>query len=657
MKKQYQEIHTDAMSRINKFKELAKQGPFHVCIICNRCLYPRSLIAFQQDKYAEFDINVSSLLFPIPGKPEKICKTCDKSLKQSKVPPQAVRNKLQLFQGPTIMQNLNVLERILISRRILFKKILIMPKGQFPKVRGAICNVPIDTTDVMDVLPRGTDSTGLVSIKLKRKLQFRGHVCFQNVSPENIYQSLQYLKQNNDLYHDILIDIDEISDDLINLSEKDENESEIAEPPEIKFIDDNNCLEINEDPLDQYRLNGPETLLIPDKPPEQISIAPGENQIPTSILTDDHCEELAFPCLFPTGKFGFKVERDVPLSAARYFNQRLLNYTQLFASDSDYIFYALSVTQSLKLISQVNIAMKKACSGNLTAGMLSQDFLKRVKSFVSKNEAYQFMSNIPGTPAYWKKFLFEVLAMVKQLGLPTFFMTLSCADLRWDELIYIIAKLRGETLSQEQVDNLDFFERCAYLNLNPVLLARHFQYRLEAFFTTIVLNGSLGKVTYHVMRIEFQVRGSPHVHCFLWVLNAPTLKLNNVQEYTEFVDSVVKATVPDKEQNPELFDLVTTYQVHSHSKSCRKYKNKPCLYKFGKFFCNRTVVAVPLPDNISHEEKSFILKQRDKVLTTVKEYIDSNLNPRIPRTRNIFDPTKPDFEELPSIPEIQMQVC
>ena len=40
------------------------------------------------------------------------------------------------------------------------------------------------------------------------------------------------------------------------------------------------------------------------------------------------------------------------------------------------------------------------------------------------------MNPIKGTPAYWKMFLFEVLAMVKQLGLPTYFMTLSCADFR-----------------------------------------------------------------------------------------------------------------------------------------------------------------------------------------------------------------------------------
>ena len=35
-----------------------------------------------------------------------------------------------------------------------------------------------------------------------------------------------------------------------------------------------------------------------------------------------------------------------------------------------------------------------------------------------------------GAPAYWKKFLNEVLVLVKQLGIPTFFMRLSCTDLR-----------------------------------------------------------------------------------------------------------------------------------------------------------------------------------------------------------------------------------
>ena len=64
--------------------------------------------------------------------------------------------------------------------------------------------------------------------------------------------------------------------------------------------------------------------------------------------------------------------------------------------------------------------------------MLSNMFLETVKSFVSRDEACQFMDIIKGTPAYWKKFFCEVLSMIKQLGLSAFFMTLSSADLQSD---------------------------------------------------------------------------------------------------------------------------------------------------------------------------------------------------------------------------------
>ena len=43
----------------------------------------------------------------------------------------------------------------------------------------------------------------------------------------------------------------------------------------------------------------------------------------------------------------------------------------MFASDSDYVFFALSATQQMKLQSQINTALEKVCSGRMTAGMLS----------------------------------------------------------------------------------------------------------------------------------------------------------------------------------------------------------------------------------------------------------------------------------------------
>lgn len=98
------------------------------------------------------------------------------------------------------------------------------------------------------------------------------------------------------------------------------------------------------------------------------------------------------------------------LSPVKYFNQRLLNYTQLFSADSDYILYAWSVTQQLKLSSEISIGIKKVSPGQLTAGILSNNFTGVVNSRITKDNAYQFMSAIKGTPAHWKKFLLEVLA-------------------------------------------------------------------------------------------------------------------------------------------------------------------------------------------------------------------------------------------------------
>ena len=84
-----------------------------------------------------------------------------------------------------------------------------------------------------------------------------------------------------------------------------------------------------------------------------------------------------------------------------------------------------------------------------------------------------------GTQAYWKKFLHKVLAIVKQLGIPTFFLTLSCADLIWNELISIIPKLNWLNISEADINQMPYHKRCDTLNKNPALAVRHFQYRVE----------------------------------------------------------------------------------------------------------------------------------------------------------------------------------
>ena len=106
-------------------------------------------------------------------------------------------------------------KKVLVARRLLFRKIIIMPKGQPPKLKGALCNFLIDLVDIFKTLPQPADSNSIVIVKFKRKLQYKGHVYFESVRPNFIFIVLYYLKLNNSLYHDIAIDLKNIPSFLI----------------------------------------------------------------------------------------------------------------------------------------------------------------------------------------------------------------------------------------------------------------------------------------------------------------------------------------------------------------------------------------------------------------------------------------------------------
>ena len=163
------------------------------------------------------------------------------------------------------------------------------------------------------------------------------------------------------------------------------------------------------------------------------------------------------------------------------------------------------------------------------------------------------------------------------------------------------------------------------------------------------MNGQLGKVLYYAIRVEFQARGSPHVHCLLWTSDMPQLNKETKDEYVNFIDTVISANMPDKNIDENLHRLVKTFQVHYHSKTCKKYKNNECRFNFGHFFSKKTIIAEPISPDISASEKSEILNNRNKVLDKVQACINENLNPK---KVNFLDSNKPDFVCLDSCEHI-----
>jgi len=103
---------------------------------------------------------------------------------------------------------------------------------------------------------------------------------------------------------------------------------------------------------------------------------------------------------------------------------------------------------------------------------------------------YHFLQKVRGSPAYYNKMMYDLLWMIRQLGVCTWFMTLSAADLKWNDTIQVIAAQHGQIVTADQVQNLTWEEKGMWLRTNPVTAARHFDHRLQVFMRTIVLGNA-----------------------------------------------------------------------------------------------------------------------------------------------------------------------
>ena len=71
----------------------------------------------------------------------------------------------------------------------------------------------------------------------------------------------------------------------------------------------------------------------------------------------------------------------------------------------------------------------------------------------------------------------------------------------------------------------------------------------------------------------FQIRGSPSVHSFIWVIGAPKLTLHNADEYINWLDNMVSEYFPNFKVDFTVYELVKTYKIQRHLKACTRYKN------------------------------------------------------------------------------------
>lgn len=111
-----------------------------------------------------------------------------------------------------------------------------------------------------------------------------------------------------------------------------------------------------------------------------------------------------------------------------------------------------------------------------------------------------------------------------------------------------------------------------------------------------------GVVTDLFRRIEFQNRGSQHIHMLAWTSDAPKHKENSDQEIEAYVDKYVTCGL--LEDNLEIKQLVEL-QVHKHSETCIKGDKSICRFGFPLPPLNKTMLLEPLDVDIEKYRKMY----------------------------------------------------
>ncbi|XP_062028629.1 uncharacterized protein LOC133744551 [Rosa rugosa] len=260
---------------------------------------------------------------------------------------------------------------------------------------------------------------------------------------------------------------------------------------------------------------------------------------------------MQYPLLLPYGTYGWDInshdENGRPMSCCDYYAYML----QMRPGDENPLLRGGRLLQQW-LRSNQDTIRKEFYQG------LQDSFIAGENNAGNVGHRTILPSSFVGSPRDMYQRYQDAMALVQKYGRPDLFITMTCNP-NWEEIKSEL--LPGQT-SQDR----------------PDLEVRVFRSKLEQLKEDIITEGVLGRVITHAFVVEFQKRGLPHVH--MLIMLDENDKLNNPEDY----DRIVRVEIPDKDEEPQLYDLGLKHMIHG---SCMK--NGRCNKSYPKSFANFTV--------------------------------------------------------------------
>ena len=327
-----------------------------------------------------------------------------------------------------------------------------------------------------------------------------------------------------------------------------------------------------------------------------------------------YLEEKAFPELFPFGDGGYLSSllnsKETDMGFAMYIKHRILSSDPKFRKNSTYLFFLLIVKELVQLKGCKQTYMRQATKlPNLT-----KETMKNVnrQDLSRYNRSYEVFKAMRGTSMYYEEAKKNVMAILRQNGSPSLFVTLSCAEYSWNSLLKeILETVKNREVTEDEVQKLSVQEKNKLVSENVVQSTLHFQKRIEKILKLTTHTGFLATeinygVSSYYYRVEFQQRGAPHIHYLLWLQDsddnpAPTFwstddEDQNQEEKIRNIERIASSLISASED----FALCDDHynELQSLKGDYKKKECKDCFFpKYGFEECPKHKIMVPTGDN------------------------------------------------------------
>ena len=337
-----------------------------------------------------------------------------------------------------------------------------------------------------------------------------------------------------------------------------------------------------------------------------LSFAPGEGNRPLGIFMDKDSEFLSFPTIYCGKRQADNSDRLVPVHYSTMCKWELRSKDRRVAMSVPNIFYKLKKLQIRQIQGSASLSLRKCKTKGktYTAGDLKSE--NSVNKLINLDEGFRVFRNLRGSPPYFERCKKDLFAMIRQLGNPTWFCSFSAAETRWIHLIKILGRLiDNKDYTDDEVTQMTWQKKSELIQKDPVTCARNFEHMVQLFIHDFIKSSCppIGEVVDFFYRVEFQQRGSPHIHGLFWIKNAPEYGRNCDEDIIKFVDSYISC----KADSDDLSELVNL-QRHKHSKTCKKKGRAICRFNFPLPPMPKTVILEPLSESDLDENVADMLK-------------------------------------------------